>query len=1092
MKKIKLFLTGLLLAVTASAFAQDITVTGTVTDATTGEGIVGASVVLKGSTTQYAMTDDMGSYTITVPSDGILEVTFLGYAPQDVPVNGRTTVNVALEMESQTLDDVIVVAYGTATKESLTGAVSTVRADAIEKRPITSATAALEGAVAGVQINNSYGEPGSDPSIRIRGFNTISGSNSPLIVLDGVPMGGNISDINPADIASISVLKDASSAALYGNRAANGVVMITTKAGNIGEERLTVNLSTTHGFYNRGIEEYDRLDSKQYMEAFYQAVRNGLYTTSPDKYGSYQGAHADAIETIKTSLGENYNIFNKGWNELYDQNGKLTAGTEILPGIAGDLDWYEPMERLGYRQEYNLNASGGTKKTSYFMSVGYNNDKGFIKYSDGERLTGRANVTVQPVKWLKVGANLSGSHQIYHSMTANSDNSSSYKNPFMFARGMAPIYPVHLHDMTTGEYLYDAEGNLQYDGGSEYGRPQNNERHVIWEYELDKTVSYRTTLNATAFAEITFLKDFKFRINGDLSNRNTLWQAYDNSTIGDGKGLGRMKQEEYMYKTYTFQQQLTWNRDFGKHNVDVLLGHENYWYWYNYTYLFKQDEKFAGKMNLSNFTTMNTMTGYENSYRTESYLGRVKYNYDERYFIEGSYRYDGSSRFYPENRWGSFWSVGASWVISSEPWMQNVGWIDMLKLRAAYGEVGQDAGAGYYAWQALYSSTQNGLSGAAYKSQLSAYDISWETSQSASIAVEARLFNRWNITAEFFSKTSKDLLYDVVLPSSMGSTSTGGRCPSQTMNFGSIANVGFELTTDVDIIRSRNWLWNVGFNLTTLKNTILKLPEQYAKDGQISGTKKYMVGHGIYDFWMYKYQGIDLSDGHSLFTFNSDDYYIKDDAFSGNGPETQPTTPKGEEKTLAEEGYRIINGKVYATNTTYAKKDWSGSAIPDAYGSFSTSLKWKNFTLSALATWQIGGLILDYSYSGLMGTTTNPGALHVDNLKAWTPDNMGTGVSTAYYPALNTADNSYNYATSDFFLIDASYFVLKNITLSYDLPRNVVEKMKLSGLAVSVSCDNAVTLTRRKGMNPQQSFNGLNYNAYVPARIFAVGLNLKF
>ncbi len=1085
MKKTKLLLTALLLLVTAAAYAQDITVTGTVTDAGTGETIVGASVVLKGSTAHWTMTDDHGAYSLTVPSDGVLEVTFLGYTTQEIPINGRTSINVELSPEATTLDDVIVVAYGTATKESLTGAVSTVRSEAIERRPISSATAALEGTVAGVQINNSYGEPGSDPDIRIRGFNSISGSNSPLIVLDGVPMGGNISDLNPADIASISVLKDASSAALYGNRAANGVVMITTKAGNIGEEKLTVNLTINQGFYNRGVPEYDRLNSVQYMEAFFQAIRNGEYTSNMDKYASYSDANAAALQGVQSALV--YNIFNKNWSELYDANGKIVSDAYILPGIAEDLDWYEPMERLGYRQQYNLNASGGTKKTSYFVSVGYNNEKGFIKYSDGERLTGRANVSAQPVKWLKVGANIAGSHQIYHSMTGDSGNSSNYKNPFMFARQMAPIYPVHLHDLTTGDYVLDDMGNKQFDGGAELGRPQYNERHVIWEYELDQNVSYRTTVNATAFAEINFLKDFKFRVNGDMSIRNSLAQSYDNSTIGNGKDLGRMSQTEYMYKSYTFQQQLMWNRDFGKHNVDVLLAHENYWYWYNYTYLFKQEEKFAGMMNLSNFTTMNTMTGYDNNYRTESYLGRVKYNYDERYFIEGSYRYDGSSRFYPENRWGSFWSVGASWVISSEPWMQNVSWIDMLKLRAAYGEVGQDAGAGYYAWQALYTSTQNGLSGAAYKSQLAAMGISWETSQSASIAVEARMFNRWNFTLEFFNKTSKDLLFDVTLPSSMGSTSTGSSNPDQTMNFGSIANVGLEFSTDVDIIRNRDWLWNAGLNITTLKNTILELPDQYAEEGQISGTKKYMVGHGIYDFWMYKYQGIDLSDGHALFKFNDKDYYIDDPNVTG------PAADKGEDKTEAPaDGVRVIDGVPYATSVTYAEKDWSGSAIPDFYGSFNTSLTWRNFTLSALMTFQVGGQILDYSYANLMGTSTSPSAMHVDNLKAWTPDNMGTGVSKEFYPALNTQYNSENYTTSDFFLIDASYFVLKNITLSYQLPRNVVEKMKLSGFGISVSCDNAVTVTQRKGMNPQQSFNGLNYNAYVPARIFSVGLNLKF
>lgn len=1073
--------------------AQNVTVKGTVKDAQTGEALPYASVFVKGQNSIFTATDDNGAYSIKAPQNAVLVFSFIGYKTTEVAVGGRAVVDVTMESETSLLDDIVVVAYGTAKKESVTGAISTVKSDAIERRPVSSATAALEGNVAGVQINNSYGEPGSDPSIRIRGFNSISGTNSPLIVLDGVPMGGNISDLNPADIASISVLKDASSAALYGNRAANGVIMITTKSGSMGEGRLNMNLTVNQGFYSRGIPEYDRLDTKDYMEAFFQAIRNGEYTSNKKKYTTWNDANAAAVKGVESALV--YNVYNKSWNELFDANGKIVSDAYVLPGIAEDLDWYDGLERMGYRQDYNLNATGGTNKSSYFFSIGYNKEKGFIKYSDGERYTARSNVSVTPVKWFKAGLNVSGSHQIYHSMDATTDDNSSYKNPFMFARGIAPIYPVHLHDMKTGEYaVLDADGKISvtgekmYDGGEAYGRPQYNNRHVIWEYELDQQESRRTTVNTTVFAEVNFLKDFKFRVNGDMSIRNTLAQSYDNSVIGNGKGLGRMSQTQYAYKNYTFQQQLMWNRMFGDHHVDVLLGHENYWYNYNYTYNYKTEEKFFGKMNLSNFTSMSTMTGYDVDYRTESFLGRVKYDYASKYFAEFSFRRDGSSRFYKDNRWGSFWSVGGSWVISKEEFMKNAKWIDNLKLRAAYGEVGQDAGVGYYAWHALYSSTQNGLSAAAYESQLASLNLGWETSQSASVALEGRLFNRWNFIAEFFYKTSQDLLFDVNLPSSMGSLSTGSSNPKKTMNFGSISNIGVEFTTDVDIIRKGDWAWNFGTNFTVLKNEIKKLPEEYSKEGQVSGTKKYMVGHGIYDFWMYKWQGVDMTDGHSLYAFNTKDYYI-DDANAGEASKL----PSGEERTkAAADGYRIIDGVPYATKTTYAKKDWSGSAIPDIYGSFNTSLSWKNFTFSALATYQIGGKVLDYSYQDMIGTSTSPSSLHKDNLKAWTPAMEGNGISRSVFPALNTDYNSDNFATSDFFLIDASYFVLKNISLSYSLPKKFVNKMQLSNVLVSLSCDNVFTTTKRKGMNPQQGFTGLNYNAYVPARIFSAGLNIKF
>ncbi len=1087
MKSVKLFFTSLVVLMAAVVgYAQNMQVKGVVSDASTGDALPFATVFVKGQNQIVATTDADGVYTIKAPQDAVLVFSFVGYKTAEIPVAGKAVIDAKLESETSILEDIVVVAYGTQKKESVTGAVSTVKSDAIEKRPVSSATAALEGAVAGVQINNAYGEPGADPDIRIRGFNSISGTNAPLYVLDGVPMGGNISDLNPADIASISILKDASSAALYGNRAANGVVMITTKSGALGSDKVNLNLTINQGFYNRGVKEYERLNTVDYMNAFFQAVRNGEYASNKDKYASYEAANATAVGLVKDALV--YNVFGMDWNSLYGADGKIVSNAKILPGFAEDLDWYEPIERLGHRQDYNLNATGGTKKSQYFFSVGYNNEKGFIKYSTGERYTARANVSLTPVKWFKAGVNVSGSHQLYSSMDATADDAANYKNPFMYARGMAPIYPVHLHDMATGEYILDVEGNKQFDSGTQYKRPQNNERHVIWEYELDKQESRRTTLNTTAFVEVNFLKDFKFRVNGDMSLRNSMSQSYDNSTIGNGKGIGRMNQTSYLYKNYTFQQQLTWNKMFGEHNVDILLGHENYWYNYNYTYLFKQNEKFPGQMNLSNFSTMNTMTGYDQDYRTESYLGRAKYNYQNKYFAEFSFRHDGSSRFYKDNRWGNFWSVGASWVITKENFMKGAKWLDMLKLRAAYGEVGQDAGVGYYAWQALYASTQNGLSGAAYKAQLSALNLGWETSQSASVALEARMFNRWNFTAEFFNKTSQDLLFDVALPSSMGSTSTGSTNPSQTMNFGSIANIGFELSTDVDIIQKSDLRWNVGLNLTTLKNEIKKLPEEYQEDGQVSGPKKYMVGHGIYDFWLYKYQGVDMSDGRALYAFDTKKYYINNPEYTG------PAAPGTEEERteVPADGYKVINGEVYAINTSYAKKDWSGSAIPDFYGSFNTSLTWKNFTFSALATFQVGGKILDYSYQGMMGTSSSPSSMHVDNLKGWTPEMAGTGVSTSVFPALNTKDNTYNYAVSDFMLIDASYFVLKNIAVSYSLPKKVVEKMQLGGFTISASCDNAFTTTKRVGMNPQQSFNGINDNAYVPARIFSVGLNIKF
>jgi TonB-linked SusC/RagA family outer membrane protein len=1072
-----------LLLCSLTAFAQGgKKVTGVVNDET-GQPVVGANVVEEG-TTNGIITDADGRFALTVKgNNAVLSISYIGFSSQKIPVRGKNHLTVTLKEDSEALSEVVVVAYGQQRKEAITGAVSNVKADAIERRPVANATAALEGQALGVQVNNSLAYPGSTPTIRIRGFNSVNGSNDPLYVVNGVPFTGSINDINPADIESISVLKDASSAALYGNKAANGVILITTKTGHSGNTEVSAEI--TQGVYQRGIPEYKRLNASQFMEAIWMAQRNALYTDdSKGNYSTWNDANADATAAIPGILGENYDIFNKGWGQLFDENGKLVAGTSVLPGYKNDMDWYKPLERSGYRSNYNLSARGGTDKTSYYMSVGYLKENNFIKYSDGERLTASSRVEVTPTKWFKTGLNLNGSHQVYNMFNGSPDNASNYSNPFYFARTMSPVYPVHLHDPATGDYLLDSDGNKQFDPGT--GRMQNNNRNVIWESMLNKDKSYRNALDGTLYADV-MVKDFTLSLKGNMMNRNTSEKTYDNAIIGDGAGKGRMAQIEYRYKSYLFQELLNWKHTFNvKHNVEALIGHENYSYNYQYTYLYKQDEKLPNLMELSNFSTMSSEDGYQNGYKTEGYFARVGYNYAQKYFGEASFRRDGSSRFYKDNRWGNFWSLGGSWMLSEESFIRQYDWINYLKLRAAYGEVGQDAGVGYYGWMPLYSSEQNGGLGAYFKSNNAARDISWETSQSFSVALEANLFKRWNFSIEYFDKTSKNLLFDVKLPGSMGATdfgSSAGTSPTQTMNFGSVANRGFEIATDYDIVKNKNWKWNVGIELNTLSNKILKLPAAYGDEGYVNGTKKWMVGHSIYDFWLYQYQGVDRSNGRALYAFDNKDYYVKESGEEANG------------RTLVEANagnYTIINGKTYSCLTTYAQKGWSGTSIPDVYGSFNTSLSYKDFQLSVLFTYQLGGKALDYSYNSLMSVGSSPGAIATDALKSWTPSEAGSGIDPHGTPALNFSQSSYNNAISSRFLVSTDYLNIKNVTLSYQVPKSLTNKIGLKSLLVSASADNIWLFTARQGMNPQQSFNGIIDNGYVPARIMTLGLNVKF
>jgi len=1063
-------------------FAQTRDINGIVASAEDGSTVPGASVVIKG-TTIGTITDFDGKFTLKAPSGSeAFIVAFVGMQTVEVPITDKALYNIKLTSQTIAVDEVVVVAYGTAKKESLTGAVSTVSSKSIEGRPVSSVSGVLEGKASGVQVNNTYGEPGSNPTIRIRGFSSVNGSNAPLYVLDGVPYDGNVSDLNPQDIENITVLKDAASSALFGNRASNGVILISTRKGK--GEGVGIRASINQGVYTRGMKEYDRVGPADYMEIMWKGHRNNLMTTQPSIYSTEALANAEASKSLISNYLK-YNIFDKADNALFDSNGKLVSDAKVRPGY-NDLDWFKEIERPGHRQDYTISGEGSSSKSNYYFSAGYLDEKGYVQSSDFRRFTGRTNINITPKEWLKAGISIAGSHQISNYTTGDADNAGKFINPFYYARNMAPIYPVYLHDMGTGEFMLDPNGNKQFDRGSSYSRPQNLDRHIVWETQLNMDQTYRNTLQSQAYMDLIFLKNFRFSIKGDLNVRNSENQTYNNATIGDGAGnTGRASRTIYRYKNYTFQQQLTWGKEYGLNNIDVFAGHENYSYNYAYTYGYKTTETFEGGRELVNFTNISSLDGFQNNYRTESYLSRARYNYDNKYFLEASFRRDGSSRFYKDNRWGNFWSAGGSWTISRENFMADLkDKINLLKLRASYGEVGNDASVGYYGYMALYNMDQNANIGAPYKTQNESLDIKWETSGAMGIAIEGTFFNSANLSVEYFDKRSQDLLFNVYLPLSAGGTSTSTAEATITKNLGSVSNRGVEASFDVNVIKNRDWKWNLGINATLLKNKIITLPEQNRANGIVNGTKKYMEGHGIYDFWMFQFAGIDQMSGKALYLPDLDKYYI------GTAAETG--------KTQLPAAYLVtIGDKNYSTFTTYAKKDWSGSAIPDLFGSFTTSLSYKNFDLSMICTYSLGGKTLDYSYQSLMSVGATPHAIHSDVLKAWNGVPAGITESSANridpsgIPVINYGLSTYNDALSTRFLQDGSYLVFKNINLSYNFSKNITNRLDISNLSMYLSIENLATFTKIQGMNPQQSFSGTNDNAFVTARVFSMGINIK-
>ena len=1090
MKKLSMMLAGLFLSVGIS-LAQT-KVTGTVVSYEDNEPIIGATIQVVGNAGVGTITDYDGNFTLDVP-EGMktLRISYVGMEPLEVAVSTKT-LRIQLRNDVHTLDEVVVVAYGTQKKTSLTGSIQEVKSEAIELRPTSSVASALEGSVTGVQVNSTVGAPGEDPQIRIRGVGTVNGSSSPLYILDGVPYSGSISDLNPQDIESMSVLKDAASAALYGNRASNGVILITTKKGKQGKMNITFDVK--QGTYSRGIAEYDRLGAREWMEAQWLNMKNNRMAAGDDAAtaGAYASKHliADRLQL---------NIFDKADEALFTADGKLVNDARIKGTYGEDLDWYKQAIGHGYRQEYNFNANGATEKSDYLVSLGYLDEQGYLKTSGFDRLSARLSGNIQPAEWLKVGVSLNATHQNFN---AGYGTGNANTNPFNFCRKISPIYPVHAHNLTTGEYYLDGMGNLMYDGGSYidsdgqvvHTRNQYPDRHIIWENQLNTDKIIRNTVNSIAYANIILPYNFTLSLKGSLNLSNDSENKYYSAVIGDGKANnGRLRRTDVRQKNYTFQQQLHWRQEFGVHSVDALLGHESYKLTRNYMASGKDSEIVPNLTNLLNFTQFAQLYDYNDNYALESYLGRVRYGYDSRYNIEFSFRRDGSSRFAKNARWGNFWSTGASWVISNEKFMKQYDWVNYLKLRADYGEVGNDSGSGLYGYMALYQQDVHAGKGAYYISQLPNEDLKWETGQSWGVAIEGRLFNKLNFNVEYFDRRNKDLIFNVYNPLSAGATDTTTPQSVTTMNLGTISNHGVEISGDMDVYKSKNWSVNVGASITFEKNKVVKLPEQN-RDGIIDGTKKIVEGMDRYQFYTYTWEGVNTKNGLSLYKFNGDEYFFTDGgATYGNPAGTEIT---GSQKNAVV----VIDGTPYSYLTTYGKREFHGSAMPTAYGSFNFSVSYKAFSLYTLFTYQLGGKVMDSNYQLLMNSQSTPTALHKDVLKGWTAEQATAtdAIDRNGVPMLSDApvivsglEADLN-STSSRWLTSASYLILKNINLSYQLPKELVRKAGIENVMLTLTCENLFTLTSRKGMNPQQNFAGTQSATFVTPRIFSAGVNIKF
>ena len=1073
------------LSVVGMALAQNKQVSGTVTD-TKGAPVIGATVVVDG-TTIGTSTDALGQYTLEAPADGVLAVSSIGYSEQKVAINGKTLVNVVLAESAHALDDVIVTAYGEAKREAFSGSAVMVKTEEIVKSQHTNAIDALNGKVPGLQIMNATGQPGSaSPTVIIRGISSIEAGKQPLIIVDGMSFAGSMNDINPADIESMSVLKDAAAAALYGSRGANGVILITTKRAK-GRDAI-VNVDVKVGVNQRAQQDYNYItDPGEYYEMHYKMLNN--YYTQVAGLSAHE-AHVKANQTMVDPSAANgslgYNVFTLPEGQtLIGRNGKLnpaaTLGRKVNFNGEDYLvtpdNWIDEVYMQGIRQEYNVNVAAGSERASFYGSFGYLNNDGIVDRTGYERYSARLRADYKAKKWLKVGGNASYTRS--ESMTSSEDGSSSSSgNIFAYTSQIAPIYPLYVRD-GEGNIRRDSYGNIIYDHGTATQAGSNaglnraflSNANPMSALLLDKNSSVSNLASFNGFADVLLPLGFKFSFNGGVSTRQSSAISTSNPLYGQyavsGGSIGR---QESMYWSYTLQQILTWNYTFAdRHHVDIMLGHENNYDMGRSLTGYKNGLYSVDSSELTQGLKVSSTSSSFSEYNNEGYLFRGQYDFDDRFFFSASFRRDASSRFHPDHRWGNFWSVSGAWLLNKESWF-NATWVDELKIKASYGSQGNDqisdflymdrysiANDGTDKWSVAFSSKGN-------------EELTWETNANMNAGVEFSFWQgRLAGSVEYFNRVTTDMLSWYSVPSSMGYSGFW-------KNVGDMSNQGVELALNVNVIRKKNVNWNINLNATYVKNQILDLDPDNVKDqlydlegnaytGYRDGSNMYAIGSAIYTKNYKAYAGVDPQTGKALYWARRE--YV--------------------DKDTKEPAFELYKTDDYSSDADYFVFDTS---LPDLYGGFSTSLEVYGVDLSVNFVYQLGGKVYDGDYAGSMASPSAQSvgrSIHKDMYKAWTPEN-----NTSEYPRFVYGDQ-YTSASSDRFLTSASYLSLQNVNLGYTFPSKWMSKIGVSRLRLYVAAENIWYWSARKGLDPRQSYTGgASASYYSPIRTISGGVNLTF
>ncbi len=1048
------------LGVAMPVLAQERSVSGTVTSQESGEILPGVNVIVKG-TTLGTVTDIDGNYRLSVPSpESVIEFSFIGFASQEVTVGTQSTINITLGPDVRALEEIVVVAYGTESERSLSSSVGRVDREVIENQQLVSVGTALQGTVPGVNIVTGSGQPGVNPQIRIRGISSINSSADPLIVLDGAVYNGDLNTVDPNDIESISVLKDAAAAALYGARAASGVILINTKIGSAGEP--IINVRASAGVSQRAVAEYPFISAAQQMQLEWETLFNDARESGDPNPGQF------ATDNL---------ISRVGYNPYGGVNSPIGPDGQLLPGqrLQWETDWEDALLQQGSRQDIALNMSGGSEKTRYYIGASYLKQDGIVINSDFERFSGRLNLDTELKSWLRAGLrqSISNSTQNFPVQSGN-----SFSSNIQYIRTMSSIYPIYRRDVD-GSLLLDSSGERIFDSGQNPGaeqpinvsRPVLQPSNAVAQTTLDQDFTERFFSTTNAYLEADFLKKFTARTSFTLNKYFFDQREYTNPDIGSARTVdGRIGRDREITTEWTLTNSLNFTTQLGNgdHNLDILLLQEAYSYRFNNLDVTKTGLPFGGLFQLSSASTLESTDGEQAQERIGSLMMRAEYSFRSKYYLQGSLRRDISSRFAPDSREGIFYSISGSWVLSDEAFISDLGFVNFLKLRASYGEVGNsfivdgtnEAGVGvlngggeavYFPAENIFQTGFDQLATAGvYPGALRNASITWETSAITNIGVDFGLWqNKLTGNIDAYVKDTRGLIFARPLANSLGVVGN-----EILENVGDMQNRGIEIALSWDVINNSDFTWTLGGNIAFERNEITRLPQEEI----LTGNYRRAEGASVYDFYIREWAGVNPDNGEPLWFIDSLDA-------QGNVVE------------------RITTNNV---NEAQQNRIDAGTALPWARGGLNTQLRYKGIDLSILFNYSLGGQILDNDYGGLMEGGLRPGnQKHTDILGRWQNPGDQTDVQV-----LNSSGQGA--CTSTRFLVDATYGRIRNVTLGYSLPQSVIGRTDfLKGFRVFVMGDNLLTFFSRDGLDPEQNVNGGTNDRSSIFRVISGGIQIK-